>query len=243
MSEESYLFDKSWTCPICGREFKEPTVRSGRAKLLGSDQDLRPRYAQVEMLKYDVVLCPACGYTALGRYFNTVTQVQAKNIREKICANFTAKPEAKKEYTYDEALWRYRMALANTIVKGAKTSERAYICLKTGWLLRSKAEQLSEDLPDYEAQKKQCGEKEEELLRSALDGFIDARASEEFPMCGMDEETMDYLISALAVRFGRFDVASRLLAEVLHKTANPRMKDRARDLKDVIAEKKKEMSI
>ena len=87
--EEDYLFDKSWTCPICGGKIKERTVKGSKVKLKGSDQDLRPRYEQLELLKYDVVLCPACGYTALGRYFDTVTQVQAKNIREKICANFT----------------------------------------------------------------------------------------------------------------------------------------------------------
>lgn len=238
--EEDFLYDKSWTCPICGKGFKDRAVRSSKVRLVGSDQDLRPRYEQLELLKYDIVLCPACGYTALGRFFDTVTQVQAKHIREGICAKFTAKIEPKSVYSYEEALWRYRMALANAVVKGTKASERAYICLKTAWLMRSKAEHLDENLPDYEAQKKRCGEEEDELLLKALDGFIDARATEDFPMCGMDESTVDYLIACMAMRFGRFDVASRLVVEVLHSTDNPRMKDRARDLKDMIAEKMKE---
>lgn len=238
--EEDYLFDKSWTCPICGGKIRERTVRSSKVKRKGSDQDLRPRYEQLELLKYDVVLCPACGYTALGRYFDTVTQVQAKNIREKICANFTAHVEAKSTYTYSEALWRYRMALANAIVKGAKASEKAYICLKTAWLLRSRAEHLDQNLPDYEEQKKQCSEEEKGFLRNALDGFIEARASENFPMCGMDETTIDYLIAALAVEFERYDVSARLVVEVLHSTTNPRMKDRARDLKELVSSKMKE---
>lgn len=238
--EEDYLFDKSWTCPICGREFKEPTVKGSKVKLLGSDQDLRPRYEQLELLKYDVVLCPGCGYTALGRFFDTVTQVQAKNIREKICANFTAHTEKKSVYTYNEALWRYRMALANAIVKGTKASETAYICLKTAWLMRSRAEHLNQDLADYEEQKKRCIEEERESLVKALDGFIEARASENFPMCGMDETTVDYLIAALAVEFERYDVAARLVVEVLHSTTNPRMKDRARDLKELVSLRMKE---
>lgn len=237
--EEDYLFDKAHTCPICGKEFKEPTVRSSKVRLLGSDQDLRPRYAQLELLKYDVVLCPICGYTALGRFFDTLTQVQMKNIKEKICANFTARTEPKSVYTYDEALWRYRMALANAIVKGTKASERAYICLKTAWLLRSKAEHLDRNLPDYEAREKRCRKEEREFLVKALDGFIEARASEDFPMCGMDEETIDYLIAALAVEFERYDVASRLVVEVLHSTTNPRMKDRARDLREIVSSKMK----
>lgn len=240
VGEEEFLFEKARTCPVCSKAFKELTARSSKVRLLGSDQDLRPRYAQMEMLKYDVVLCPACGYTALSRYFDTVTQVQAKHIREKISANFTAQIEPKREYSYNEALWRYRMALANAVVKGTRASEKAYICLKTAWLLRSKAEHLPEDLPDYEAQKKQCGEQEEELLRKALDGFIEARATEDYPMCGMDGPTVDYLIAVNAMRFERYDVASRLVVEVLHSTDNPRMKDRARDLKDLVAKKMKE---
>lgn len=238
--EEDFLFDKAWTCPICGKGFKDRSVRSSKVKLLGSDQDLRPRYEQLELLKYDVVLCPACGYTALGRFFDTVTQVQKMKIQEKICANFTAQIEAKSVYTYDEAHWRYRMALANALVKGTKASEKAYICLKTAWLMRSKAEHLEGELPDYEARKKQCEEEENGLLRNALDGFIEARATEDFPMCGLDESTVDYLIAVLSVRFEQYDVASRLVVEVLHSTDNPRMKDRARDLKDIISEKMKE---
>lgn len=238
--EEDFLFGKAWTCPICGKAFKELTVKGSKVRLLGSDQDLRPRYEQLELLKYDIVLCPECGYTALGRFFDTVTQVQKKNIKEKIWENFTAKIEPKSMYSYDEALWRYRMALANAIAKGTRASEKAYICLKMAWLLRSKAEHLAEDLSDYEAQKKQCEAKEGELLRNALDGFIEARASEDYPMCGMDESTMDYLIAALAFRFERYDVASRLVVEVLHSTDNPRMKDRAGDLRALVTAKMKE---
>ena len=234
--EEDFLFGKAWTCPICGKEFKEPTVKGSKVRLLGSDQDLRPRYEQLELLKYDVVLCPGCGYTALGRHFDSPTQVQKKYIKEKICANFNAKVEPKNSYSYDEALWRYRMALANAIAKGTRASEKAYICLKTGWLLRSKAEHLAQDLPDYEAQKKQCEAKEEEVMRGALDGFIEARATEDYPMCGMDESTVDYLIAVLSYRFGRYDVASRLVVDVLHSSDNPSMKDRARDLKALVAE-------
>ncbi|MDE7188424.1 MAG: DUF2225 domain-containing protein, partial [Lachnospiraceae bacterium] len=63
MQEQDYLFDKSCTCPICDKEFKTRTVKVGKAKLAGSDLDLRPRYEQIDQLKYDVIMCPFCGYT------------------------------------------------------------------------------------------------------------------------------------------------------------------------------------
>ena len=70
---------------------------------------------------------------------------------------------------------------------------------------------------------------------NAYKGFVEARQSEGFPMCGMDEITIDYLIAVLAVRFKKFDVASRMIASILASpSANARMKDKARDLKEEV---------
>ena len=238
--EQDFLFDKSCTCPICDKEFKNRTVKVGKAKLSGSDLDLRPRYEQIDLLKYDIIMCPYCGYAALSRFFKFVTSPQAKNIKKTISATFEPQKETKEVYTYDEALERYKLALANAIVKQTKASEKAYICLKTAWLLRGKAEHLDKNLPDYEEQKKQCKEEETEFLHNALDGFLAARQSESFPMCGMDEPTVDYLIAVTAMKFEQYDVSSRLITGVLQSASNPRMKDKARDLKEMVMAKMKE---
>ncbi len=240
VQEQDFLFDKSFTCPICDREFKARTVKIGKAKLAGSDLDLRPSYEQIDLLKYDIIMCPYCGYAALSRFFKFVTSPQAKNIKKMISATF--KPQETKEiYTYDEALERYKLALANAIVKQTRSSEKAYICLKTAWLLRGKAEHLDKNLPDYEEQKKQCEDEENEFLRNALEGFLAARQTESFPMCGMDEPTVDYLIAVTAMRFEQYDVSSRLITGILQSpTANPRMKDKARDVKEMLMKKIKE---
>lgn len=241
MQEQDFLFDKSFTCPICDREFKARTVKIGKAKLAGSDLDLRPRYEQIDLLKYDVIMCPSCGYAALSRFFKFLTSPQAKNIQKTISATFKPQKETQEIYTYDEALERYKLTLANAIVKQAKASEKAYICLKTAWLLRGKTEHLDKNLPDYEAQKKQCEEEENEFLRNALEGFLAARQTESFPMCGMDEPTVDYLIAVTAMRFEQYDVSSRLIAGILTSaSANPRMKDKARDVKEMLMKKIKE---
>ena len=241
VQEQDFLFDKSFTCPLCDREFKARTVKIGKAKLAGSDLDLRPRYEQIDMLKYDVIMCPSCGYAALSRFFKYLTSPQAKNIQKTISATFKPQKEVVETYTYDEALERYKLALANAIVKQTKASEKAYICLKTAWLLRGKAEHLDPEQPDYEAQKKQCQEEEDEFLKNALEGFLAARQAESFPMCGMDEPTVDFLIAVTAMRFEQYDLASRLIANlVTSKTVNPRMRDKARDVKEMIVKKIKE---
>ena len=223
VQEQDLLFDKSFTCPICDKEFKSRTVKVGKAKLIGTDSDLRPKYEQVDMLKYDIIMCPNCGYAALSRFFKFITTPQAKRVKEMISANFKPRTDQKETYTYDEALERYKVTLANAIVKMAKPSEKAYICLKTAWLLRGKGESLDKADPEYEAKKKAIDNEEREFLKNALDGFLAARQSENFPMCGMDEPTVDYVIAVTATKFEQFDVASKLVSSIITSTAaNPR---------------------
>lgn len=242
VQEQDFLFDKSWTCPVCDKEFKVKTMKVGKAKLLGSDLDLRPKYEHIDMLKYDVILCPHCGYAALSRYFKFLTSPQTKKIKAGICANFKPKDEKDKErYTYEEALERYKLTLANAIVKQTKASEKAYICLKAGWLLRGQQESLDDKDPAAAKKKEELLAQENEFLKSAYEGFLAARQSESFPMCGMDECTVDYLIAVLAMRFGQYDVSTKLVSSIIvSHTANARMKDKARDVKDMLMKKIKE---
>lgn len=241
MQEQDYLFDKSYTCPICDKEFKARTVRVGKVKLAGTDLDLRPKYDQVDLLKYDIIMCPHCGYAALSRFFKFVTSPQAKNIKATISASFKPQTEVKEVYSYEDALERYKLTLANAIVKQAKPSEKAYICLKTAWLLRGKGEHMDTAAPDYAEQKKKLDEEENEYLHNALEGFLAARQTENFPMCGMDEPTVDYLIAVLSMRFEQYDVATRLVSGILtNPSANPRMKDKARMVKEMLVKKIKE---
>lgn len=233
VKEETFLFDKSYECPVCYQGFKAKTVRSGKLRSLGTDRDLRPLYDQMEPLKYDVVICPHCGYAALTRFFGGLTAGQIKAIKENISANFHPVKEEKETYTYEEALYRYKLCLANTIVKHGKVSEKAYICLKAGWLLRSMGENLDPAVEDYNKKMQEIKEQEKDFLKNALDGLINARQTESYPICGMDEVTLEYLIAVLAMEFEKYDISSRLIYNILNTpTVNNRIKDKAREVKD-----------
>ncbi|MEG1848489.1 MAG: DUF2225 domain-containing protein, partial [Lachnospiraceae bacterium] len=235
--EQDFIFDKNYTCPVCDKEFKNKTVKVGKAKLAGTDLDLRPRYEGIDLLKYDIVLCPRCGYAALTRYFKSVSAFQSKKIKETISASFKEKKETSEIYSYEDALERYKLTLANAIVKQGKSSEKAYICLKSAWLLRGWQESLEEEDP----QKAELAEEEQEYLKNALEGFVSARQSEGYPMCGMDEETVDYMIAVLAMGCSKLDVASKMVASLLTKNGgNPRMKEKARDLKEILMDRIKQ---
>ena len=121
--------------------------------------------------------------------------------------------------------------MVNAIVKGSKASEKAYICLKASWMARGKAEEIGEAHADYQKTKAM----ELEFSKNAFDGFVAAVQAENFPMCGMDEQTMNYLIGVLAFKTQHFDVASKMIANILQaQAAAPRLTDKARDLKEEV---------
>ena len=215
IKEEDFLFDKAYTCPVCDKEFKNKTMRTGRAKLVSVDTDFRPKYQGIDVVKYDAVVCPVCGYAALTRFFNVTTAPQRKFIREQISANFRGLKEPEGVYSYDDAILRYRLALVNTAVKHGKLSERAYVCLKLAWLLRGKSETLPADTPNLEAVKAALAKEELDFLANAYTGFLEASSKENFPMCGMDEDTVMCLIADLARRIGKTDEAKRYLSSII----------------------------
>ena len=83
-----------------------------------------------------------------------------------------------------------------------------------------------------------CRQQENAYYKQAYEGFIDAIASENFPICGMDEHTVNYLVASMAYKLGHMDVASKLVSAILvSRTAGRTVKDRAYDLKEQIIEK------
>ncbi len=244
MAEEDYLFDKTYECPVCYGSFKERTVRTGKAKLMRTDLDLRPVYDNFEPLKYDVVVCPHCGYAALSRFFTGMPSFQQKAIKEMMATTNTRPLQKKDTYSYDEAVDRYKLTLAYAIVKHAKTSEKAYVCLKGGWLLRSMGEYLRKVAPDQEQKWQELKEQEDEFLKNALEGFLTARQTENFPICGMEQFTLDYLVSVLAMNNEQYEVAAKLISGILTaRNANNRIKEKARDLREQLIIKVKGKSV
>ncbi len=238
-SEEENIFDKTFTCPVCDQEFKSKIVKSGKVKLQNLDTDLRPIYQNMDPLKYDAIVCPHCGFAALNRFFKYVTSSQAGLIKKSISASFKGLKENKNIYDYDDAIARHKLALVNSIVKRAKTSERAYTCLKTAWVIRGKSDSLSKDDPSYKKQQEELLKEENDFIVKAYDGFDEAFSKETFPMCGMDEVTITLLMAELARRIGRYDEAGRWISRVLiSKEANERIKQKARDIKELIRDNK-----
>lgn len=237
ITEEDLLFDKAYTCPCCEKKIKSKTIRAGKNKLVSQDTDLRAKYTLVDPVKYDCIVCNNCGYAALVRYFDKSTSAQLKLIKENISTKFKGVDETAPTYTYDEALVRFQLALANAVVKKARNSEKAFICLKTAWLLRGKAENLPADMEDIEEVRRELHKQEMGYIENSYKGFKIAMQTEEFPICGLDEFTFLYLTAELGRKCKDYNVSMKLVSDIITSpNSSNRIKDKARELKDRIRE-------
>ena len=237
--EAEAVFEKTVTCPVCDIPFKIKAIRPGRAKLKGSDSDLRPRYEKVDPIKYDAIACNNCGYAGLTKYFPHVSSRQMHDIKEQISPTFRGYEYHEGIYTYDDAIMRYKLALVTSIVKRAKNSERAYTALKLAWILRGKREMIAND-PSKKEEIRELYKDELEAIGVAYEGFTIALSKEATPIANMDENTLMYLLADLARRLKKYSDASRLCGTVLtNKSTQPRLKERAHDLKEMIVSEMK----
>lgn len=223
LTVEEVLYDKTYTCPVCYKEFKSKAIRSGKNRLLNVELDLKANYDIVNPLLYECIVCESCGYAGLSKSFNSLTSTQIRWIKEQVCNQY-------KVYHYPpilsekDGILRYKLALLNSYVKKAKDGEKAYICLKIAWLYRDMKENKLEEI----------------FLDYALTGFENAYNTERFPIFELDEQTTAYIIADLYRRKKNYEKAMQWVgAVILYKGVSLRLKTKALHLKAIIAEEKR----
>ncbi|NLL71959.1 MAG: DUF2225 domain-containing protein, partial [Clostridiales bacterium] len=104
---------------------------------------------------------------------------------------------------------------------------------------RGKAESLPTDSPNYKEEIEKLAKEENEFITNAYEGFSEAFMKESFPMCGMDENTITLLVAELARKTGKFEESSRWVSKILiSRDASERIKEKARDIRDLLKEEK-----
>jgi len=167
---------------------------------------------------YNAWVCNQCGYSALPDYFDSITDKQIQLVKEKICSRWQPR-EYPDVYDIETAIERYKLVLLNAMAMNAKESRKAYICLRIAWLFR-----MQED-----------AESENKFLMQALQGFIKAYETENFPMCGMDLPTLSYLIGELYRRLDDAQNALLWFGRVLgNRESSEKIKEMAREQKYLI---------
>lgn len=239
--EKNLVLDKSYTCPVCEKKIKAKAVKTNVAKFVDTCADLRPIYSNINVSKYDVVSCPHCGYTALTKNFDFLTQVQRKLVRENISDNFKPREDAPCDfYTTEQAITRLKLALLCTMKKGGKSSEIGGICLKMSWIYQDMIDEIAEDDPQKEQKTQNLLAETKTAHSHAYQYLTKARMEEDLPIAGMNDVTLDYLLAYLAYCEEEYNTSMQLLSGVItSRSSTPRLKDKAVTLKEMVQEKLK----
>lgn len=228
------VYERSINCPACGKSFKTTSIRSGRVRFVDTDLDLRPIYSGFDPIPYDVVVCNHCGYAGLNKYFQSLSEFKAKNIKAEISANYKGKvyPEI---LSYELAIERYKLALFNSAVGHDANGTKAYLCLKISWLYRGWRLELAEEESEDKDLYKNLMIQEILFVKNAYEGFLIAYENEDFPIMSIDQGSMEYLIAELARRLGKFAEARKWLSRVIQrKNTNKRLHEKIFEVKDLI---------
>lgn len=238
-NEKTLILDKKYTCPICDKQFKSKSVKANTAKFVETKADLRPIHSNVNITKYETICCPNCGFAALTKNFTNTTQTQRKLLREKIQANYKSHEEVPCEiYTTEMAISRMKMVLLCTVTKQAKDSEIGNVCLKISWLYQDLADEVEDDDPKAETKKANYLAEAKNAAINAYQHLSNARMHEDFPIAGMNETTLDYLLAYFAYENGEYSTAMQYLSGVVSsRSTSQRLKDKCLELKDLIAPK------
>ncbi|MDL2248799.1 DUF2225 domain-containing protein, partial [Tyzzerella sp. OttesenSCG-928-J15] len=100
---------------------------------------------------------------------------------------------------------------------------KGFIRLQLSWLYREKGDEDNESA----------------FRDGAIKNFTHAYENERFPMAGFDSPTLTYLLGDLYRRSGKYDDALKFISQVVVMRDIPaRLKERAVDVKDLIAKER-----
>ncbi len=243
VDELELLYDKERTCPVCGKVFTSKEIMTGKAMSEDYDMDLRPKFKNIDPIKYRVIECPACGYADISRTFSNIMKSERAILIEK---RLKYEPDAPSEVfarEYTDSYKFYKSAMRCCMIRSVKNSKRAYTALYTAWLLRGWRESIRSRGYSVSDQSAMSMDEERKLLRYSWKHFREAVGTEGFPMAGMDEPTYNYLMASLAYQLDELEDAGMFVLRALQsKELMAFIQPKAEALRDEIRAKRRSMA-
>jgi uncharacterized protein (DUF2225 family) len=193
----SLFYEKEVSCPVCLSSFQTITIKANKNIPIGKDADFRQIYADVTPYLYDVWVCPSCHYAAPKAIFHTVKHEETLAIAEILSKN-RRKLNPLGEREPHDALLCYKLALLCVSFRNVPASTIAGLCLKTAWIYR-----LTRD------------PQEKEYLQKAIRYYEEAYAAERFPIAGLTEIRLQYLLGELYRRVRNFPQSIQWFGKVV----------------------------
>lgn len=215
MTEIDELYEKKIVCPICNKEFETKKVRTSRLRLIKRDEDFLSYYEGENPLKYNIYVCPNCGYSALESKFDSINNEEKEVILREVTSKWNKRSYGDRR-TIDEALETYKLALYIGELLDYKKIDLGSICLSIGWLYRIKEDQ----------------EQETRFLRLAKELFEESYYKESLVGTNMDELKLGYLIGEINRRLEDKEEALKWFNTALSNPSlgsNPMLEDMIRE--------------
>ena len=211
--DKACLMLKSYTCPLCGREFKAQKIRNSKLALSHTDSDMRNHYKGIEPLYYDVLTCPECLYSALAETFDKPDKTGdgLKELLSEQKQGIVIRTGADMD-TLSLFAGYYLALLCAPYCFFAHALAAAKLYLKLSWLYAD------------------CGDKgmEDECAKKALQTYIDVYENED--MTGSLEQQLCLIIGELSYKAGEMKNAINFLFKAKNAEGGaPYIKKRAED--------------
>lgn len=222
-----YTFTVEKKCPVCGETTRVVKVKS---KLLAerTDEDFCVHYKEFNPYFYKIWFCEHCGFAADEKTFlGSIPLMHKRKIQEflnsrKLGLKFV------EERQVPDAVASFKLAIFYAELTGQSLAKRAGLYLELGWIYRASEEK----------------EREDEMLERAISLYDRSLMTERYPINGLSDNTVIYLIGALYYRLHDFEKSTQYLSRII---GDQRIRDedivlykRARDLWQRVREEKKE---
>ena len=222
---DKLAYTKDFACPVCRAAFQASVLRASKLRL-SHMEGLRPVYKDIEPLCYDIMMCTNCGYATFRDRFDIISEAQQDLLLEKIRMNYLNFMPATHniEISPMAAVEMYKYALLTACIKRTSLGEKAMLLIKLTWLYK-----IMEDEQNVAY-----------FTKLSYEYLSKAFASERFPIFGMSEGAVTFLLASFASDLGDYSAAVKFLSEIIvNKELSSRLRDLARDKKDEINELKK----
>ena len=213
----SYTFTVEKDCPICGQSTR---VVKTRARLVKerTDEDFCVHYKDFNPYYYRVWICEHCGFAGDEKTFTSQMPDRDRQKIKKFLNGKKVSVAFTENRDLPEAVASFRLAIFFLDLIDASFSRRAGLYLGLAWIYR-----FAED-----------EERENETIRKAAELYDHSIMTERYPIGGMTDLMVIYILGAIYFRIGDFEKCTQYLSRLIGnkeiRTTEPKLYDKARDL-------------
>jgi uncharacterized protein (DUF2225 family) len=206
------LYDKKVKCPVCNNEFTTKKVRVSKLRFIKQDTDFMPYYDKENPIKYNIFICPNCGYAATEDKFDSIPKRKKDIVLKEITLKWNKRNFGDKR-TIEQAIETYKLAIYIGQLLDYSSVELGLLTLNLAWLFRLKGDE----------------KQEMRFLRLTKSFFEDAYHKESLSNANMDEIKLAYLIGEINRRLGDKGQSVKWFNKVVtsHDNTNPAIKNMA----------------